>query len=211
MTDPSPDPAGRHDPGPRADDTAPGVEVLEPDRSSAPAAQVRAALTRPGTRCLVLVLDGARVDWDDDAVLAVAATSTPVVAVLRGDLTGHAAAVALAADLRVATPATTVTVEPLVGATSLTLPRAVGDAAARLLLLDPRRLDATDAARTGLVHEVYEDARSSALALAARVAARPGLGAAVGRALGRPDVAVALTEEARLRAVVALHSPDGTG
>lgn len=211
MTDPSPDPADRHDPTPRAGTATPGVEVLEPDPSSAPSAQVRAALARPGTRCLVLLLDGARADWDDDAVLAVAATSTPVVAVLRGDLTGHAAAVALAADLRVATPATTVTVEPLVGATSLTLPRAVGDAAARLLLLDPRRVDAADAVGTGLVHEVAEDATSSALVLAARVAARPGLGAAVGRALGRPDVAAALAEEARLRAVVALHAPDGTG
>lgn len=205
MTSPSPAQAPRPSGASRD-----GVTTLEPVATRGVAEQVHEALAGPGTHVLLLVVDGSQTGWDDAAVLAVADSSVPVVALLRADVTSHAAAVALAADLRVADPGVTVRVEPLLGATSATLPRAVGAATARLLMLDPRTLDAQAAHGVGLVHGLRPtaaEAREAAADLAARVAAAPGLGAAVRRALdgGRLDLGVVLEDEARLRAVASRH------
>ncbi|MDR6120185.1 enoyl-CoA hydratase/carnithine racemase [Aeromicrobium sp. SORGH_AS981] len=204
MTPPAPDGA------PPATD---GVVELDPcssDRGSVPAhEQVRAALTTPGLRALLLVVDGGSASWSDEEVVAVADASVPVVAVLHGSVEGHAAAVALASDLRVASRDVVLRVEPLVGGTSASLPRLVGGAVARRLLLDPVDLDGVQAARVGLLDVVDDDPATAAQELVARVAARPGRGAAVLRALATwertGDVVAALADEARLRAVVDLH------
>lgn len=177
------------------------------------AALLRSASAAPGIRCLVLALDDTCTDLADDAVLAVAESSVPVVVTLRGALGGHAAALALAADVRLAATGVTVRVEPLVGGTSGTLPLAVGPAAARLLLLAPRAVDAQEALRIGLVHHVHDDAQldASARELAGAVSRRAGVGAAVRRALSPEGNGVlvtrALEHEARLRQVVDLHPP----
>lgn len=204
--------------------SAPGVTRVDLRTRSAPEAgaigagpasrRVRDALTTPGVRCLLLVLDESSDGLDDDAVLAVADASVPVVAALLGTIDGQASALALAADLRVAAADATVRVEPLVGGTSVTLPGAVGEATARLLLLAPRAVTAVDARRIGLVHEVHERDRvpDAAATLAAAVADRAGRGAAVLRALSPEGagarVARALENEARLRGVVDLHPQD---
>ncbi|MEH3068036.1 MAG: hypothetical protein PGN15_08245 [Aeromicrobium erythreum] len=203
MTPPAPDGA------PPATD---GVVALDPGSealgSVPPHEQVRAALTWPGLRALLLVVDGST-GWSDASVVAVADASVPVVAVLRGRVEGHAAAVALAADLRVASHDVVLRVEPLVGGTSASLPRLVGGAVARRLLLDPADLDGAQAVSLGLLDAVDDDPATAGRELAARVAARPGQGAAVLRALATwertGDVASALADEARLRAVVDLH------
>lgn len=204
MTPPAPDGA------PPAPD---GVVELDPcasDHGSVPAhEQVRAALTTPGLRTLLLVVDGSSASWSDEAVVAVADASVPVVAVLHGRVEGRAAAVALASDLRVASRDVVLRVEPLVGGTSASLPRLVGGAVARRMLLDPADLDGVQAMSLGLLDAVVDDAATAARELAARVAARPGRGAAVLRALATwertGDVVSALADEARLRAVVDLH------
>lgn len=204
--------------------SAPGVTRVDLRARHAPqegaigvgsaARRVRDALTTPGVRCLLLVLDESSDGLDDDAVLAVADASVPVVAVLLGTIDGHASAVALAADLRVAAADATVRVEPLVGGTSVTLAGAVGEATARLLLLAPRAVIALDALGIGLVHEVHERDRvpAAAEALAAAVADRAGRGAAVRRALSPEGagarVARAVEHEARLRGVMDLHPQD---
>ncbi len=204
MTPPAPDGA------PPATD---GVVELDPCAdgrgSVAPHEQIRAALTTPGLRALLVVVDGGVAPWSDESVVAVADAAVPVVAVLRGRVEEHAAAVALAADLRVASRDVVLRVAPLVGGTSASLPRLVGGAPARRLLLDPADLDADQAARLGLLDAVADDPATAGRELAARVAARPGLGAAVLRALATwertGDVASALADETRLRAVVDLH------
>ena len=181
MTPPAPDGA------PPATD---GVVALDPSSgalgSVPPHEQVRAALTTPGLRALLLVVDGSTV-WSDASVVAVADASVPVVAVLRGRVEGHAAAVALAASL----------------------PRLVGGAVARRLLLDPADLDGAQAVSLGLLDALDDDPATAGRELAARVAATPGQGAAVLRALATwertGDVASALADETRLRAVVDLH------
>jgi len=197
--------------------SAPGVVRVDLRARTAPgpgSRRVRDGLTTPGVRCLVLLLDGSSDRLDDDAVLAVADASVPVVAVVVGAIGGHAAAVALAADLRVAAVDASVRVEPLVGGSSSTLPSAVGEATARLLLLAPRTVDAVEAGRIGLVHEVHEGDRVLAAAetLASAVADRAGRGAAVRRALSPEGsgerVMRALENEARLRDVVDLHPRD---
>jgi enoyl-CoA hydratase/carnithine racemase len=201
---------------PPAPDGAPpatdGVVALDPSSgalgSVPPHEQVRAALTRPGLRALLLVVDGSTV-WSDASVVAVADASVPVVAVLRGRVEGHAAAVALAAGLRVASRDVVLRVEPLVGGTSASLPRLVGGAVARRLLLDPADLDGAQAVSLGLLDALDDDPATAGRELAARVAATPGQGAAVLRALATwertGDVASALADETRLRAVVDLH------
>lgn len=180
--------------------------VVVPARGAGTAEALHAAQTAPGARGVVLVVEGSTDDLDDAVVLAVADASLPVVVVFTGDAGPGATAVGLAADLRVVGADVVLRVEPLTGGTSATLPHVVGDAAARRLLLAPGPIDAEAALRLGMVHEVGDDPVGVALGLAAAVAAQPaGTGAAVRRALTRPDVAGALVQEARLRAVVARH------
>ncbi|MCX6405437.1 MAG: enoyl-CoA hydratase-related protein [Propionibacteriales bacterium] len=204
MTSPAPDAA------PPATDGVVALDLSSSGQRSASAHdRVRAALTAPGLRALLLLVDGGSPSWSDETVVAVADASVPVVAVLHGRVEGRAAAVALAADLRVGSREVVLRVEPLVGGTSASLPRLVGGAVARRLLLDPADVDAEEALRLGLLDAVHDDPAAAARELAGRVTARAGLGAAVVRALATwertGDVASALADEARLRAVVDLH------
>ncbi len=166
MTPPAPDGA------PPATD---GVVALDPSSgalgSVPPHEQVRAALTTPGLRALLLVVDGSTV-WSDASVVAVAE-------VVARYATGTGAVVL------------------------------VGGAVARRLLLDPADLDGAQAVSLGLLDALDDDPATAGRELAARVAATPGQGAAVLRALATwertGDVASALADETRLRAVVDLH------
>ncbi len=175
-------------------------------------ARVRSGLITTGVRCLVVRLGPVEDGWSDEAVLALADASVPLVAVLDGDVGGLPAAACLVADLRVASQGASLSVPALRGGTSATLPALVGAATAQALLLDPRVVEAEEALRLGLVRTVVDDAPAEAQRLAASVAREPGTGAAVRRALlattGRAGLDRVLEEEARLRQVADLHRGD---
>jgi 2-(1,2-epoxy-1,2-dihydrophenyl)acetyl-CoA isomerase len=105
----------------------------------------------------------------------------PTVAAVNGVAAGAGAALAFACDLRVwAADATFTTAFASIGlaadtGTSWTLPRLVGFARARDLLLRPRTVDAGEADQLGLVSELVPagEALSRARALAAELAAGP--------------------------------------
>ena len=130
----------------------------------------------------VLLLSG---DWsavgaslrdasDDDPVAALAALRIPVVAWVDSDCHDEALELALAADIRLAGESATFRMGhvreggiPSHGGTQR-LTRAVGRGQALRLLLTGETLDADDALRTGLVHDVgvVEDAEELAAAIA---------------------------------------------
>lgn len=93
---------------------------------------------------------------------AVAAIPAPVLAALNGDATGQGLELALAADLRAAVGAARFGFSPLSAAAfpgdggTQRLPRLVGPAWARDLLLTGRLLDAAEAQRIGLVNYVVD-------------------------------------------------------
>lgn len=110
-----------------------------------------------------------------------AALPQPTVAALHGHVLGGGLELALCCDLRVADagtvlgfPEVTLGLAPCGGGTSR-LPHLVGAAAAKRLLLTGDRVDASEAARIGLVDEVVPEGESKAAArrLAERIAARP--------------------------------------
>ena len=134
------------------------------------------------TRARVLLLSG---DWsaagaslrdasDDDPVAALAALRIPVVAWVDGDCHDEALELALAADIRLAGESAAFRMGharegriPSHGGTQR-LTRAVGRGQALRLLLTGETLDADEALRTGLVHDVgvVEDAEELAAAIA---------------------------------------------
>ncbi len=122
-----------------------------------------------------------RLAWQDamSVAQAVAALPMPVVAILNGDATGHGLELALAADLRIAADTAQLGAGRLVddgfpydGATQR-LPRLVGPAMARELLLTGRILTAAEALAVGLVNRVAPAAQLDAAAaeLTAQIAA----------------------------------------
>lgn len=190
--------------------TPSAVAAIRTRDGAVTAADVRDAQLSPGARCLLVDLTDLRDAALESSVLAVDGASLPVVAALGHAATPAAVAVALVADLRVLCDSATVRVPVLCGGTSVSLPAAVGDAAARRLLLVPTPLSAAAALAAGLVHEMrpQHEVVTAAQRLAESVAAAPaGHGAAVRRALGRPDVKAAMEHEATLRAVARRHSP----
>lgn len=130
----------------------------------------------------VLLLSG---DWsaigaslregaDDDPVAALGALRIPVVAWVDGDCHDEALELALAADIRIAGESATFRMGrvregriPSHGGTQR-LTRAVGRGQALRLLLTGEALDADDALRVGLVHDVadLEDAEALAVSIA---------------------------------------------
>ncbi|WP_183093601.1 enoyl-CoA hydratase/isomerase family protein [Nocardioides stalactiti] len=116
-------------------------------------------------------------------VLGLATMPKPVVAAVNGTCVGAGLGFALACDLRVfAAGATLGTAFSAIGLTcdsglAATLPRAVGDARARELVLLGRSFTPEEAVGWGIAGEVVpsEDVRASALALAQRLAAGPTL------------------------------------
>ena len=118
----------------------------------------------------VSVRDGA----DDDPVAALADLRIPVVAWVDGDCHDEALELALAADIRIAGESATFRMGharegrmPWHGGTQR-LTRAVGRGQALRLLLAGETLDADDALRVGLVHDVgdLEDAEALAASIA---------------------------------------------
>ena len=105
---------------------------------------------------------------------AVAAIPAPVLAALNGDATDQGLELALAADLRIAVGAARFGFAPLSAAAfpgdggTQRLPRLVGPAWARDLLLTGRLLDAAEAHRIGLVNYVV-DGRAELAALTAEL------------------------------------------
>ncbi|HWV61566.1 MAG TPA: enoyl-CoA hydratase/isomerase family protein [Sphingopyxis sp.] len=113
----------------------------------------------------------------------VTAHPLPVIAAIDGICFGAGALLALACDMRIATPAFRfkVTAVGYGGANATwSLPRAVGAARAKAILMTGQVVEAAEAERIGLVNEIVEaselDAR--ALALAATIAANPPQGVA---------------------------------
>ena len=117
---------------------------------------------------------------------AVASLPVPVLAALNGDATGHGLELALACDLRVASGEARFGLSPpsagsfpFDGATQR-LPRLVGPAWARDMLLTGRSLDAAEALSIGLVNRVAqpgEDALQLASNLAEEIMEGSPLGA----------------------------------
>jgi enoyl-CoA hydratase len=110
----------------------------------------------------------------------VAALPMPTIAAIEGNALGGGLELALCCDLRVASeraklglPEVRLAVIPGGGGTQR-LPRVVGEARARELLLTGRVLDAAEAARIGLVHEVVPagEAVARARAIGEEIAAR---------------------------------------
>jgi enoyl-CoA hydratase/carnithine racemase len=155
-----------------------------------------------------------------ELVRAMRALHKPVVAALNGQAAGAGAAIALAADLRVAAEqariAFLVVTVGLAGAAmgaAFLLPRLVGLGRASQLLLSGDFVDAAEAQRIGLYNQVVPRAELAAAAreVALRLARGPREAlAATKRALQRElflDLDGALEEEARIQAELMLR-PD---
>lgn len=121
--------------------------------------------------------DGLRVIYD--GFLAVAQCTLPTIAAVNGPAVGAGLNLALAADVRIASPTALfdprfqkLGIHPGGGATWM-LQRAIGPQAARAALLFGMRFDAEAAVRYGLALEVVDDAVAAAHALAAGPASSP--------------------------------------
>jgi enoyl-CoA hydratase/carnithine racemase len=145
---------------------------------------------------------------------------TPIVAALNGTTCGAGAVMALAADFRVAAESARIaflfTRVGLSGAdmgAAFLLPRVVGLGHATSLLLRGNFVDAKEALRIGLVHEVAPDAEVAArgLALARELADGPQFGLQTTKEmLNRElpmDLATAIEAEAQAQALC-MRSPD---
>lgn len=124
----------------------------------------RASMSEPEVRAFVRRLQ--------TLMSSIEALPVPVIAVVDGVALGGGLELALACDLRLATPTSSLGLPevrlgiiPGAGGTQR-LPRVVGAPKARELIFTARRLDGEEAARIGLVHEVV-----AASALGDRVAA----------------------------------------
>jgi len=131
-------------------------------------------------------------------------TRTPIIAAVQGAAIGAGLGLALIADFRIASHEarfsanfTKLGFHPGFGITH-TLPRVVGETNAALLMLTGRRIKPDEALRMGLVDEVAEDARVSALALAAEIAEAAPLAVQSTRATLRRGLAAAVKAQTDL-------------
>jgi enoyl-CoA hydratase len=137
----------------------------------------------------------------------------PTIAAIEGNALGGGLELALCCDLRIAAsrarlglPEVRLAVTPGAGGTQR-LPRVVGPARAKELILTGRVIGAEEAARIGLVHEVVADgeARHRADQIAAEIAARGPLAVREAKRLidvaldAEPDVGLAAELEASVR------------
>ena len=122
----------------------------------------------------------ARHELESGVASRLAALPMPTIAAIEGNALGGGLELALCCDIRIASararlglPEVRLAVTPGAGGTQR-LPRVVGSARARELILTGRVIDAEEAARIGLVHEVVPagEARARADAIAAEIAAR---------------------------------------
>lgn len=103
----------------------------------------------------------------------------PVIAALHGACLGGGLQIALAADVRIAAPDTTMSVMEVVHglipdmSITQTLPRLVRDDVARELVFTGRRVAAEEALELGLVTRIADDPETVAHELAAAIAQRP--------------------------------------
>lgn len=103
----------------------------------------------------------------------------PVVTAVDGPAAGGGFGLALAGDLRLASPRAVFTPGYLTlgvppdGGLTHALPRAVGPAQAQRVLLEDARVGAEEAQRLGIVHRVTDDVAAAARAEARRLAAWP--------------------------------------
>lgn len=140
-------------------------------------------------RVLVVEGQGGTFTAPDGAAAAVAGLALPVVACLDGTVSGEGLALALACDLRLATPATRLLLDDAAqgrvpgGGVTQRLPRLVGPARALELILLGRPLPARTALAWGLVHRVVPRPRlrAAATALARDLAARAPLAMRYGK------------------------------
>jgi enoyl-CoA hydratase/carnithine racemase len=155
-----------------------------------------------------------------ELILSIRECRRPVVAALNGTVAGAGAVIAAAADFRVA--ATTAKIAFLFTRVGLTgadmgagwlLPRLVGEAQARRLLMLGEFISATEAHAIGLYTSVFEPevAVTEARALALRLAKGPSFALGVTKqALNREaalDLRTALDNEAELQAIC-MQSPN---
>jgi len=152
---------------------------------------------------------------DNPWIERVARTRKPVVAALHGYCLGGGLELALACDIRIAAPDTVLGLPetglgliPGGGGTQR-LPRLIGAARALDLILTGDRLSAADALALGLVTRLSANRDSlveEALALAARVAARPPAATAYAKELvrgaGEIDLAAGLQQERALFSIL---------
>jgi enoyl-CoA hydratase/carnithine racemase len=148
----------------------------------------------------------ARLELEERVSRSLAELPMPTIAAIEGNALGGGLELALCCDLRIASsrarlglPEVRLAVTPGSGGTQR-LPRIVGLARAKELILTGRIVDADEAARIGLVNEVVPagEARARADALAAEIAARGPL--AVREAKRLIDVGPDLGLEAGLAA-----------
>ena len=141
----------------------------------------------------------------------------PTIAALNGPVAGAGLGLALACDIRIASPTASLSAPfvhmglvPEMGVTWL-LPRLVGFGVAVELLLSGRQVDAAEAQRLGLITRICDDPVGSALAMAAAFAAMPARAVAVTKTLLQQAQAggleSAIAAEAREQAA-AVHGPE---
>lgn len=118
-----------------------------------------------------------------DCVLALREIPQPVIAAVRGPAVGGGFALAAAADIRICAPdaafmAPFVKLGVSVGDMGLSwlLPRLIGAGAAAEVFYTGGTIGADDALRLRLAQHVADDPLQSAIAMAAKIAARPRLG-----------------------------------
>jgi enoyl-CoA hydratase/carnithine racemase len=163
------------------------------------------------------------VDVSMRPIMALHTLPQPVIALIGGLAVGGGLSLALAADLRIATPrarmsAIFVRIGLSAGdlGTSWLLPRLIGTGLAAELMYTGRDVDAEEAARIGLVNRVVPDGEllDAGLALAAQIAQRPAMGVRFSKRALRsnlevPSFGAAMELEGRGQAML-LHDPDAT-
>lgn len=138
------------------------------------------------------------------AMAVVRGVRVPVIAAVNGAAAGGGFALALAADIRLASPTARFNVAMVrIGLSggdlgiSWLLPRVVGPAVAAEMAFTGRLVDAEEAARTGLVNRVVEDVVGEAMALAAQICANSPGGVQLSKRALQANLEVSSYEAAR--------------
>jgi len=131
----------------------------------------------------VFSIDGGADGSGGTSISAVAALGIPVLVAMNGDATGTGLELALAADLRICMPSARFGfpglqqgMVPQNGGTQR-LPRLVGPAWARDMLLTGRMVDANEALAIGLVNRVSDDIKGMSAKIAAQITGGSPIGA----------------------------------
>ncbi|MEM9552837.1 MAG: enoyl-CoA hydratase/isomerase family protein [Acidobacteriota bacterium] len=132
---------------------------------------------------------------------ACVASPKPVIAAINGTCMGGGLEIALACDLRIASqsvkeiglPETRLSIIPGGGGTQQ-LPRAIGEAAALNMILRGLAVDADEAQRIGLVHEVAPDAVKRALSITSEISGSSPESIAAAKRLVRSAARTELSE-----------------